>query len=65
MPLYTFKCNTCEELHEILIKMNDKTIQKCDKCQEVMTKIIVGPSQFVFKGEGTHDKGTVTHGKKK
>lgn len=65
MPIYVYKCPKCDKLHEILIKMGDETPQKCDKCQQVMKKLVYGPRQFVFKGDGTYAKGKTSHGKLK
>jgi len=33
MPLYTFKCNSCNEVFEVLCLISNRSDQKCPKCE--------------------------------
>lgn len=66
MPLYEYQCPKCKSKNEQLHGMNESPTIKCPLgCKEYCVKLVIGPRQFVFKGEGTYDKGKVSHGKAK
>lgn len=51
MPIYEYKCNDCEQTHEIIQKFSDDPITICPKCKGLLKKIISNTS-FVLKGSG-------------
>ena len=41
MPLYTFHCEGCNKIYELLIKLKDyDEIVICPECGKIMTKLI-------------------------
>jgi putative FmdB family regulatory protein len=50
MPLYEFKCPSCDEHKDILMQYGDSTVQNCPKCGVPMFKLFSAPSHFDFRG---------------
>lgn len=51
MPIYEYKCNQCNERHEIIQGINDDPLTHCPKCAGEMKKLISSPA-IQFKGSG-------------
>lgn len=51
MPIYEYECDTCGDVHEILQKISDKPLDKCQKCSGKLQKL-VSHSSFHLKGTG-------------
>ncbi|MCP4213656.1 MAG: zinc ribbon domain-containing protein [bacterium] len=51
MPLYEYKCNTCDKTFEVLQKMNADPLATCLYCQGGVEKLI-SSSSFQLKGSG-------------
>ncbi|MBX7149741.1 zinc ribbon domain-containing protein [bacterium] len=51
MPLYEYYCEGCKKNYEILQKISDKPLKKCEKCGGKLTKQI-SESAFHLKGTG-------------
>ncbi|EKD41270.1 MAG: regulatory protein, FmdB family [uncultured bacterium] len=51
MPLYEYKCESCEETFEIMQKISEAPLKKCPKCSGKLTKLISSPA-FHLKGTG-------------
>lgn len=51
MPIYEYKCTKCNEVIEVIQKMNDKPLSKCGECGGKLKKMITNTS-FVLKGSG-------------
>ena len=51
MPIYEYKCQCCDFVHEILLKNMQIYEQKCPRCQAEMKKII-SMNSFRLKGNG-------------
>jgi len=61
MPFYTFKCPECEDVKEVLQKMNDSP-PTCDKCSQMVPRHIVDMERVFgvtgkpqFKGSGFYE----------
>jgi putative FmdB family regulatory protein len=51
MPIYEYRCNSCNETHEIIQKISDDPLTHCPKCGGAMKKLISSPA-IQFKGSG-------------
>lgn len=51
MPLYEYRCQSCEKVHEILQKISERPKRKCPGCGGRLEKL-VSRSGFVLKGAG-------------
>ncbi|MHB8095783.1 MAG: FmdB family zinc ribbon protein [Candidatus Aminicenantales bacterium] len=51
MPIHEYKCKKCGCRMEALQKLNDKPLQKCQKCGGSLEKLISSPA-IQFKGSG-------------
>lgn len=50
MPLYEYKCNSCEAIKEVLQKFDDPA-PRCSACTQDMVKQ-VSVTSFSLKGDG-------------
>lgn len=51
MPFYEYECTKCHQHTEVLQKISDPPITKCEKCKGKMKKLI-SHSSFHLKGSG-------------
>jgi putative FmdB family regulatory protein len=51
MPFYEYECTKCHHHAEVLQKISDPPITKCEKCKGKMKKLI-SHSSFHLKGSG-------------
>lgn len=51
MPFYEYECTKCHHHTEVLQKISDPPITKCEKCKGKMKKLI-SHSTFHLKGSG-------------
>ena len=51
MPFYEYECTKCHYQTEVLQKISDPPITKCEKCRGKMKKLI-SQSTFHLKGSG-------------
>ena len=51
MPIYEFKCESCSNIDEILMKISDPNPEKCTQCGAKVNKIM-SRSSFSLKGNG-------------
>ena len=51
MPFYEYECTKCHYQTEVLQKISDPPITKCEKCKGKMKKLI-SQSTFHLKGSG-------------
>ena len=66
MPFYTFKCPECEDVKEVLQKMNDSP-PNCDNCTKMvprhiikMERVFANVGKPQFKGNGFYETDIVT-----
>ena len=52
MPIYEYKCESCEDVFEVLQKISEPAPQKCKKCGNEKIKRLMSQSSFVLKGSG-------------
>ncbi|MEI6737977.1 MAG: FmdB family zinc ribbon protein [Pseudomonadota bacterium] len=52
MPIYSYKCATCNHADDVMQKMSDAVLTKCPKCDaETFAKQLTAPG-FALKGSG-------------
>ena len=51
MPIYEYRCSSCQDDFEVTQKITDAPLSECPKCQGRLEKLI-SHSSFVLKGSG-------------
>jgi putative FmdB family regulatory protein len=51
MPIFTFKCQTCNSTFDKLVK-RDVVVAQCLQCSELATKQVSAPAVFNLIGDG-------------
>ncbi|MCO4783571.1 MAG: zinc ribbon domain-containing protein [Candidatus Cloacimonetes bacterium] len=52
MPIYEYKCNSCEDTFEIMQSMSAKDLTSCKLCNEEDIRKIIHPVGSIYKGNG-------------
>lgn len=52
MPIYTYKCNECEQVFEARQRMSDKPLTECPNCSDGQVRRVINNVGIVFKGSG-------------
>ena len=52
MPIYEYYCDGCGHEFEVMQKITDKPIRKCEKCGKLKAKRSISRTSFVLKGSG-------------
>lgn len=68
MPIYEYECESCKHRVEVMQKVNDPPLKKCDRCGKKLYRVI-SASGLMFKGSGWYvtdysQKMKSTEGKK-
>ncbi|HZD60185.1 MAG TPA: FmdB family zinc ribbon protein [Anaerolineae bacterium] len=53
MPIYGYRCRSCNHTFEVVQSVNDDPIKDCPKCGDPVSKIFF-PVGIAFKGSGFH-----------
>lgn len=56
MPIYEYRCTSCERVVEAIQKMDDAPLERCEACSGRLEKII-SRSAFQLKGGGWFNQG--------
>ena len=51
MPIYEYECKKCAHRFEVIQKVSDAPIKKCEKCKGKTERLISSPA-IQFKGSG-------------
>jgi len=51
LPIYEYECESCHERIEVMQKVNDPPLKKCERCGGKLNKVISAPG-IQFKGSG-------------
>lgn len=57
MPIYVYRCPTCDTKTERRHKMSDKPEYVCDECGTVLEKAVQSRVGFALKGGGWFKQG--------
>ncbi len=52
MPIYEYHCNGCDGDFEVIQKVSDRPIRKCELCGKLRAKRKISQTNFVLKGSG-------------
>lgn len=66
MPIYEYACKACGHEFEVLQKITDKPVRKCEACGKAKAERRISQTTFVLKGTGwyaTDYAGKKAHGK--
>ena len=55
MPFYEYQCTSCGFEIEVLQKMSDKPLKKCEECGKSAMKKLVSAAAFRLKGGGWYE----------
>lgn len=64
MPIYEYRCNSCNHQFELRQKFSDPPASECPQCGSAVDKLISSAS-FALKGGGWYDQGYSNSGKEK
>jgi putative FmdB family regulatory protein len=64
MPIYEYRCKSCEEELEVLQKISDAPLEKCPACGQLALKKKVSAAAFRLKGGGWYETDFKTGNKK-
>jgi len=51
MPIYEYRCQSCEDTFEVLQKFSDEPLTSCEKCGGKLERLL-SPPGLQFKGTG-------------
>lgn len=54
MPIYVYRCGSCQEYTEALQKASDAPLTLCPHCQSEALNRVIAPVGVIFKGSGFH-----------
>ena len=52
MPIYEYHCRACGHEFEVIQKITDRPIRKCEACGRLQAKRGISQTSFVLKGSG-------------
>ncbi len=52
MPIYEYYCDACGHEFEVMQKITDNPIKKCEACGKLKAKRAISKTSFVLKGSG-------------
>jgi putative FmdB family regulatory protein len=55
MPIYEYRCKSCDHETEALQKMSDKPLRKCPECGRMQLQRLISAPSFRLKGEGWYE----------
>ena len=65
MPIYEYRCESCEHQFDIIQKISDKKLTLCEKCNKHKLKKLVTSAGFKLKGTGWYETDFKNKKKKK
>jgi putative FmdB family regulatory protein len=64
MPIYEYRCKSCEKTFEVIQGFGDGALRKCRECSGRLEKL-VSRTAFLLKGGGWYAEGYSRSGSKK
>jgi putative FmdB family regulatory protein len=65
MPIYEYRCKSCDHHLEALQKVSDGPLRKCPECGKLSLKKLVSAAAFRLKGGGWYETDFKSDGEKK
>jgi putative FmdB family regulatory protein len=63
MPIYAYRCQSCQGVHEALQKFSDAPLVDCPHCGQSSLRRLISPAGIIFKGSGFHKNDYGPNGK--
>jgi len=57
MPVYEYKCSSCEHTWEEQQVITDDPIEECPECKKDTAKRLISGGSFILKGSGWFGSG--------
>ena len=64
MPIYEYRCKSCEKVFEVIQQLGDRPLRKCRECSGKLEKL-VSRTAFLLKGGGWYNEGYTRSASKK
>ena len=61
MPIYEYTCRACGHEFEVIQKITDRPIRKCEKCGKLQAKRRISQTSFLLKGSGWYTTDYAGH----
>jgi putative FmdB family regulatory protein len=61
MPIYEYTCKACGHEFEVIQKINDKPIRKCEACGRLKAERHISQTSFLLKGTGWYTTDYAGH----
>jgi len=61
MPIYEYRCTACGRQFEVMQRITDRPLRKCEACSGKLQKL-VSRTAFVLKGGGWYAEGYTREG---
>ena len=55
MPIYEYKCQSCEHYFEVLQRISEEPLSACPECKKNALKKLVSAPNFRLKGQGWYE----------
>jgi|APFre7841882630_1041343.scaffolds.fasta_scaffold01279_4 putative FmdB family regulatory protein len=65
MPIYEYRCESCQHELETIQKISDPPLRDCPSCGELALKKKISAAGFRLKGSGWYETDFKTSGQKK
>jgi putative FmdB family regulatory protein len=52
MPIYEYHCDACGHEFEVMQKITDEPVHKCEACKKLKARRMISQSSFQLKGGG-------------
>ena len=52
MPIYEYRCDACGNEFEVMQRIADRPIRKCEICGRLKAKRIISHTSFILRGSG-------------
>ena len=64
MPIYEYRCRSCDHELEVMQKLSDPELSDCPSCGRPALKKLISPVGFRLKGSGWYETDFKKGGKK-
>ena len=61
MPIYEYSCKACGHEFEVIQKISDRPIRKCEACGKLQAKRHISQTSFLLKGTGWYTTDYAGH----